>query len=79
MPEIVNADVLQAGTGTDTLPEGLKIGQPGAGEGYRRRRVRPEDEKRRILAETFEHGVSISAAQICFGYPLAANLPLAFD
>ncbi len=79
MTEVVAADVVQAGPRPDPLPEGLKVGQPGAGEGYRRRRVRPEDEKRRILAETFEHGVSISAAQICFGYPLAANLPLAFD
>ena len=35
MPEIVDADVVQAGAGADALPEGLKIGQPGAGEGGR--------------------------------------------
>ena len=33
MPEIVDADVLQSGPGPDPLPEGLKIGQSGAGQG----------------------------------------------
>ena len=33
MPEVVDPDVLQDGTGANALPEWLKIGQPGAGEG----------------------------------------------
>ena len=38
----------------------------------RRRRVRPEDEKRRILAETYERGASISA--VARRHDLNANL-----
>ena len=33
MTEIVDADVLQASSRPDPLPEGLKVGQPGAGQG----------------------------------------------
>jgi transposase len=41
-------------------------------ESKRRRRVRPEDEKRRIVAETFEPGASVSAVARRHG--LNANL-----
>ncbi len=38
----------------------------------RRRRVRPEDEKRRIVAETYERGASVSA--VARRHDLNANL-----
>jgi transposase len=38
----------------------MSVSSSGA-EGKRRRRVRSEDEKRRIVAETFEAGASVSA------------------
>ena len=42
------------------------------GESKRRRRVQPEDEKRRIVAETFEPGASVSGVARRHG--LNANL-----
>jgi transposase len=45
----------------------------GSGEGgKRRRRLRSEDEKRRIVAETFERGASVSA--VARRHELNANL-----
>ena len=43
-----------------------------SGSAAKRRRVRPEDEKRRIVAETYERGASVSA--VARGHDLNANL-----
>ena len=49
----------------------MSVLRTGVGAG-RRRRVRPEDEKRRIVAETYERGASVSA--VARRHDLNANL-----
>jgi transposase len=49
----------------------MSVSRSGAGA-KRRRRVRPEDEKRRIVAETYERGASVS--EVARRHDLNANL-----
>ncbi len=69
MPEVVDADVLQASLRPDSLPEGLKVGQPRAGEGadnYPGVRLHPGDFLQHIdrrLTEVDDLGPSLGIRQ----------------